>query len=153
MSILFCPFKVALDAGRARGAQPLRIGCDSKAGNDGSKFFVGSICHVAVYRRALTPHEVFTHRTIAMLNLTVEANRLYGLAAKHFKDALVATPRDSQVRVASACCCSPRAADFWTETWRKSDCNTWISFLLVGPSGFCTSSVQPISIRRHRIRR
>jgi len=89
--------QVASDAGRARGAQPFRIGCDSKAGNDGAKFFIGSICHVAVYAAALTPHAVFAHRTVAMLNLADEANRLYHLATENFKEALLATPHDPEV--------------------------------------------------------
>ena len=82
-----------------RAEKPLRVGamCHSKRSNTGRNFFHGSLCHIAVYLRALLADAVRAHHSAGVQSTNLECDRLYALAEAKFRVALALVPDDLDV--------------------------------------------------------
>jgi hypothetical protein len=84
---------------RERATKPMRIGatCASKRAKDGRHFFDGDMCHVAAYTTVLGPDQIRTHYLSGTLQRSLQADRIYALAAVQFQNALRFAPDDTMV--------------------------------------------------------
>ena len=74
----------------ARGGNPLRLGsaCPTARAGKGKHWFAGDMCQVAFYLSCAQRTRIQLRYTLATRNQSGESERLFGLAAKKFRDAL-----------------------------------------------------------------
>lgn len=82
-----------------RAGKPLRIGamCSNKRSRNGSHFFHGDVCHVAVYLLALPLDTVRAHHMTGMQAISFDCDRLYALASAKFHSVLESTKNDDEI--------------------------------------------------------
>lgn len=82
-----------------RADMPLRVGAMScsKRSKNGRNTFHGSICHVAVYLRAISFDTIRAHHFAGVQSTAPESDRLFALARAKFQAALAMAPDDLEI--------------------------------------------------------
>lgn len=71
--------------------------CRSKRSKTGRHFFLGALCHVAVYLSALPVDTIRAHHFAGVKPSAFESDRLYALAGEKFRAALACAPDDTEI--------------------------------------------------------
>ena len=92
-------FQKMQEENQRREYWPLRIGasCPTARHKSGSNWFVGELCHVAVWEISLEKQRVMEHFVCGHRDQSQEATRLFDLAAEKFESALEFSYDDESV--------------------------------------------------------